>query len=81
MTNEPTSNNIVRFTGMTKLDLPADTILSEAIGHLDDVVIIGTTKDGNQYFSASSTESKNLLWHLETAKFMLMESIFYGDEQ
>ena len=80
MTDEPTSNNIVRFTGLTKLDLEPDTILQKAIGELKEVLIIGTTKDGNQYLASSSADAKNMLWHLETAKYMIMESIFYSED-
>ena len=79
MTDE---NNIVQFTGTTRLDLEPDAVLIAAIGKLDNVVVIGTTKDGNQYFASSSADSKVLLWHLETAKFMLMDRVFadYDDE-
>jgi hypothetical protein len=78
MTDEPT-NNVVRFTGLTKLDLEPDAILTAALGSLTEVVIIGTTKDGNQYFATSSADGKNILWLLETARFMLMDNIFSGD--
>lgn len=80
MTDEPTSNNIVRFTGLTKLDLEPDTILQKAIGELKEVLIIGTTLDGNQYLASSSSDAKNMIWHIETAKFMIMESIFYSED-
>lgn len=79
--DEPTNDNVVRFTGWTKLDISADAVLTSAVGKLEDVVIIGTTLDGNEYFASSSADSKNLLWHLETAKYMLMTSIFDVDEQ
>jgi hypothetical protein len=80
MTDEPT--NIIKFTGLTKLDLEPDAILTAALGSLTEVVIIGTTKDGNQYFATSSADGKNILWLLETARFMLMDNIFadYDDE-
>lgn len=80
MTEEPTSNNIVRFTGLSKIDLTPNTILSEAADKLESVVVIGTTKDGNQYFSSSSSDAKDIMWHIETAKFMLLETIFYPEE-
>lgn len=80
MTDEPSSNNIVRFTGLTKLDLEPDTILQKAIGELKEVLIIGTTLDGNQYLASSSADAKNMIWHIETAKFMIMESIFYSED-
>lgn len=80
MTDEPTSNNIIRFTGLTKLDIEPDTILTNATGQLKEVLVIGTTKDGNQYLASSSSDAKNMIWHIETAKFMIMESIFYSDD-
>jgi hypothetical protein len=80
MTNEPTSNNVIRFTGLTKLDIEPDNILQKAIGELKEVLVIGTTKDGNQYLASSSSDAKNMIWHIETAKFMIMESIFYSED-
>lgn len=80
MTDEPSSNNIVRFTGLTKLDLEPDAILTAAVDKLKEVLVIGTTKDGNQYLASSSGDAKEMLWHLETAKFMIMESIFYSED-
>jgi hypothetical protein len=80
MTDKLSSNNIVRFTGLTKLDLEPDAILNKAIGELREVLIIGTTLDGNQYLASSSNDAKNMIWHVETAKFMIMESIFYAED-
>lgn len=80
MTDEPT-NNVVRFTGLTRADIEPDTILTNAVGELKEVVVIGTDKEGNQYFATSSSDGKNILWHLETAKFMLMDNIFYSEEE
>ena len=81
MTDEPTSNNIIRFTGLTKLDLTPDVILSDAADKLESVIVIGTTKTGDQYFSSSSSDAKDIMWHIETAKYMLMETIFYPEEE
>jgi len=80
MTDEPTSNNVVRFTGLTKLDLDPDTILNNAVGELKEVLILGTDKEGHQYLASSSSDAKVMMWHLETAKFMLLENIFYSGE-
>ena len=80
MTDESTSNNIVRFTGLTKADLTPNTILSNALDHLESVVVLGTTKEGSQYFSSSSSDAKDIMWHIETAKFMLLETIFYPED-
>ena len=80
MTDEPSSNNIIRFTGLTKLDLEPDTILAKATGELKEVLVIGTTKDGHQYLASSSSDAKNIIWNIETAKYMIMESIFYAED-
>lgn len=93
MTDEPTSNNIVRFTDLNnkvlpvdlnfneRQDTPPDTVLEEAKGILKEVIVFGTTSEGNHYFDASSLNSKNVLWLLEASKAMLMEQVLYGDEQ
>lgn len=74
-----TDDNVIKFTGLTKLDLEPNDVLSAALDALEEVIIIGTTKDGNQYFATSSADGKNILWHLETAKFTLMDNVFSGD--
>lgn len=73
-----TEDNIVKFTGLTRLELEPDAILTAALGNLTEVVIIGTDKDGNQYFATSSPDGKNILWLLETGKYMLMDNVFSG---
>lgn len=74
-------NNVVRFTGLTRADIEPDTILQNAVEQLKEVLVIGTDKEGNQYFATSSSDAKNILWLIETAKFMLMENIFYSEEE
>ena len=80
MTDELTSNNIVRFTGNTRHDIDPDLILSNAQKVLKDVVVIGTTLEGTQYFATSKSDAKDIMWQLEAAKFMLMEAVFYPED-
>ncbi|MFM2134460.1 MAG: hypothetical protein RL156_1741 [Bacteroidota bacterium] len=40
--------NVVRFTGITKLDMPADHVIESALGKLEGVVILGYDKDGQE---------------------------------
>jgi len=68
--------NVVPFTGLTKLDLNPDSILENAVGNLTDVVVLGTDKDGNEYFACSSGDSAVVLWHLEAAKAVLISNAF-----
>jgi len=67
-------DNIVYLNGVTKLDLPVDRVLQAALDEdLDEVVIIGYTKDGNEYFKSSVADGGDVLWHLERAKKKLLE--------
>jgi hypothetical protein len=65
--------DVVKFPGVTRLDLDADDVVQEAIGQLDEVVICGIDKDGNQYFASSVANGADALWHLERAKHALMK--------
>ncbi|MEY4720052.1 MAG: Paracoccus phage vB PmaS-R3 [Pseudomonadota bacterium] len=69
--------NVVRFTGITKLDLPADHVIESALGKLEGVVILGYDKDGQEYFASSYADGGDMLWLLERAKKALLEM---GDE-
>lgn len=66
---------IVKFSGITTLDLPADRVLEEAIGCLDQVVVVGFTKDGDEYFASSTADGGDTLWMLERAKKRLLDVV------
>lgn len=65
--------NIIRFPGVTRLDIDPDMVLQEAIGKLEGAVIAGTDKDGNHYFASSYADGGETLWLLEACKKRLME--------
>lgn len=65
--------NVVRFTGITNLDMPADHVLESALGKLDGVVVLGYDKAGQEYFAASYADGGDMLWLLERAKKALLE--------
>lgn len=67
--------NIVQFTGITKLPLDPDLLLEEAIGKLDEVVIIGFDKDGNEYVALSNPDAGDAIYHCERLKHKLMLTI------
>lgn len=52
-------SNVVYLGGVTKLDLPADRILEKCAGQLEGVVVIGYTKDGDEYFVSSYADGEN----------------------
>ena len=46
-------SKVIKFTGITKLDLPVDRVLDAAKETLDGVVIMGYTTDGEEYFAST----------------------------
>ncbi len=66
---------IVQFNGITRLDLPPDRILSNAMEQLESVVIIGYDTQGNEYFATNLADGGTVLWLLERCKKDLLELI------
>lgn len=71
---------VVIFNGITRLDLPADRILEDAIGKLDSVVIMGYDKDGEEVFASSLADGASVLWLLEQCKLKLLKVPIPDDE-
>lgn len=64
---------IIPFTGVTVLDLPPERILQKAIeADLDGVLVIGYTKDGEEYAASSYADGGTALWLLERTKTKLL---------
>jgi hypothetical protein len=69
-------SEIVDFPGITRLDIPTDRILSRALeAGLTEVVVIGCTEDGEEWFSSSIASGPEALWHLERAKLGLLRTV------
>lgn len=66
-------SKVIPFTGVTKLDMPADQVLESAMGEMEGVVIMGWTKDGKEYFASSYADGGTVLWLAERMKKMLLE--------
>ena len=64
--------NVIPFTGITKLDLDPDMVIEQIKGKLEGVVIMGYTKDGEEYFASSYADGGNVLWLLERMKLRLL---------
>ena len=65
---------VLPFTGLTRLDLDPDLILSEAQGKLEGAVVMGYDKEGNLYFASSYADGGTIMWLMELSKhFMLKE--------
>lgn len=68
-------SNVVELGCITKLDLPPDRILNNALEKLDGVVLVGWDKQGEFYFSSSYASGPEALWLLEKAKTELLAVI------
>lgn len=66
---------VLDFTGITTLDIDPDRILQSAIGKMDQVVLIGWDKDGQEYFASSVSDGGTVLWHMERAKLQLLRKV------
>lgn len=67
-------SNVIELPVVTKLDIPPERILNKAIGaDLQEVLVIGTDKNGDFYFAASFGDGGNVLWLMERAKIELMK--------
>jgi hypothetical protein len=66
------SADIVDFTGHSRLDHPPEKILSWAQeADLESVVVVGYTKDGDEYFASSKADAAQVVWHLQRAIWRL----------
>jgi hypothetical protein len=66
------SENVVTFTGITRLDMPPDRILESAVGELQSVVVLGYDEDGDEFFASSLADGGEVLWLLERLKKKLL---------
>jgi len=72
------SDKFVIVNGITSPEVSVDRVLEAAIGELEEVVIIGTHKDGKEYFASSIADGPNVNWMLDRAKKALIEIVDSG---
>lgn len=68
--------DVVLFTGVTRLDMPADRILEKALKcdcALASVVIMGYDEAGEEYFASSIADGGTVLWLMERLKKKLLD--------
>ena len=58
---------------LTKMDIPPERIV-QGLGEFafDSIVVVGSLKDGSEFFSSNLADGGTVLWHLERAKFKLL---------
>ncbi|WP_205240365.1 hypothetical protein [Desulfoprunum benzoelyticum] len=71
-------DKFVIVNGITSPEVSVDQVLEAAIGELEEVVIIGTHKDGKEYFASSIADGPNVNWMLDRAKKALIEIVDSG---
>lgn len=70
---------IIRFPGVSRLDLNPNVILEEALKKgLQSAVVIGFDGEGEDFFSSSVADAGDVLYFLRRAEHRLMRMI---DEQ
>ena len=66
-------SNIIPIGGVTRLELPINTVLDGAKDALDGVILIGWNKKGEMHFASTYADAPEILWLLEQAKIILLE--------
>ena len=66
-------SNVIRFNGITRLDISAEVVLQSAVGKLQGVILVGLDNDGKEYFDSSYADGGTALWLLERLKKKLLE--------
>ncbi len=77
---EPLPENVKVLKTITSLDLPVNRILQQAHdAGLSEVLVLGYTKDGKEYFAASVADGAENIWLMERAKHNMMK-VVDGDD-
>ena len=64
---------VIQLNGVTRLNLPVDTVLDGAKGNLEGVVLIGYDKDGEEYFASTYADGGEVLWLIKRLEKKLLE--------
>ena len=56
----------------TQLRQTANDVIEAAKDKLEDVVIVGYTKDGKEFFASTYDDGPRALWHLQRAAAKLL---------
>jgi len=67
------NDNVIYLDMLTKIDIPADRVLEQALGKLEKIVVCGLHNDGSEYFASSIADGGTALWYLERCKKRLLE--------
>jgi hypothetical protein len=63
---------VVELGCWTTLEVPPDKVLKGAVGCMNQVLVLGYDKEGEEYFASSWGDRAELLWLVERFKQQLM---------
>ena len=67
---------VVDLPVVTKLDLSPDRVLAKATERgLESCVVVGYTKEGDEYFASTLADAGEVVWLLERSKHKLMKVV------
>lgn len=70
------AEQLTKIISLENVDMTKDSdpnkIMAAAYGKLDEVVIAGTDKEGNFWFSSSVADGGTVLWLIEHLKMQLL---------
>lgn len=70
------ASNVIDLPVISRLDYPAEKILSDALdAGLMGVVVVGYTQDGQEYVATSYADGGDVLWLLRRAEHRLMLTV------
>ena len=64
---------VVELGCWTKLDIPAEKVLTAAVGQVEQVLVLGYDKDGDEYFASSWSDKTEVLWLVERFRQQLLD--------
>lgn len=73
------NDNILKFPKSSRLDVDPDVVLDMAKGELQQVLVIGTCHNGDDWIASHTGNPKDILFMLERFKFNLLSGA-YGEE-
>ena len=69
------ADNVVEWDGETRLDVPSERVLQHAMdAGIEDVVVIGITREGDEWYESASADARTVLWLLERTKQRLLDT-------
>lgn len=69
------TDNVTDFPGPTRLNLPPERILERALEKtFTEIVIVGYTEGGDEYFASSQASAADVAWLLQRGLYRLNQT-------